>query len=186
MKLDPPARLADTVVALRAMNDTDVDPYVGAFAKEPALGAWVGIDADPTAAEVRARVEASAERAASGRSLRWTIADVESDEFLGSLLLHSFEWDHRRCEFGFWLVSDARRRGVGTHALGLAIDWVFDSLEFERIEIRTTPDNPAVEPLALRLGFVREGVLRARDVERGRRVDIVWSGLLRDEWNSRR
>jgi RimJ/RimL family protein N-acetyltransferase len=36
-----------------------------------------------------------------------------------------------------------------------------------------------------RLGFTREGLLRSRNLERGRRVDVVWFGILRDEWASR-
>jgi RimJ/RimL family protein N-acetyltransferase len=39
-----------------------------------------------------------------------------------------------------------------------------------------------VAALARRLGFTREGVLRKRNVERGRRVDVVWFGVLREEW----
>jgi ribosomal-protein-serine acetyltransferase len=64
----------------------------------------------------------------------------------------------------------------------LAISWAFDTYDLLRMEMTTTPDNPAVRALAQRLGFSQEGVLRARNVERGRRVDIVWFGLLREEW----
>jgi len=46
----------------------------------------------------------------------------------------------------------------------------------------TTPDNAAVFALARRLGFTQEGVLRKRNVERGQRVDVVWFGVLREEW----
>ena len=186
MELRPPDRIEDAVVVLRPLADRDVEPFVRAFAAEPALGAWVGFDEDPDAAAVRSNIEAGPKRAASGRGLERAIADRETDAFLGSLLLHSFAWEHRRCEIGFWLVQDARRRGIGTRAVGLAIDWVFNTLDFQRIEMTTTPDNPAVAPLAHALGFQREGVLRARDIERERRVDIVWFGLLRGEWNSRR
>ena len=185
MELLPPERLEDGPVVLRPLAERDVEPFVGALAAEPALGAWVGFDADPDAAAVRSSIEAGPKRAASGRGLERAIADRETDAFLGSVLLHSFEWEHRRCEVGFWLVRDARRRGIGTRAVGLVIDWVFSALDFERIEMTTTPDNPAVAPLARKLGFQLEGVLRARDIERGRRVDIVWFGLLRSEWNNR-
>jgi RimJ/RimL family protein N-acetyltransferase len=44
-----------------------------------------------------------------------------------------------------------------------------------------TPDNAGALVLARRLGFEEEGVLRQRAIERGRAVDIVWFGLLRDE-----
>jgi RimJ/RimL family protein N-acetyltransferase len=59
---------------------------------------------------------------------------------------------------------------------------VFDDLDLLRVEMTTIPDHPAVPALAAKLGFAQGGVLRARNVERGRRVDIIWFGLLRDEW----
>jgi RimJ/RimL family protein N-acetyltransferase len=50
----------------------------------------------------------------------------------------------------------------------------------------TTPDNAGALVLARRLGFEQEGILRQRAIERGRAVDLVWFGLLRDEWQGQR
>jgi RimJ/RimL family protein N-acetyltransferase len=46
----------------------------------------------------------------------------------------------------------------------------------------TLPDNAGALALASALGFEREGVMRSRNFERGRRVDVVMLGVLRDEW----
>jgi RimJ/RimL family protein N-acetyltransferase len=35
------------------------------------------------------------------------------------------------------------------------------------------------------MGFAQEGALRERNVERGRHVDVVWFGVLREEWEAR-
>ena len=43
----------------------------------------------------------------------------------------------------------------GTTAVSLLVDWAFDALELERIEITTTPDNAAARALASSLGFRR-------------------------------
>ena len=50
--------------------------------------------------------------------------------------------------------------------MSLLVDWAFEELELERIEITTTPDNAAARALARSLGF-----------ERGRRDDraAIWS-----------
>jgi ribosomal-protein-serine acetyltransferase len=55
-------------------------------------------------------------------------------------------------------------------------------LDLLRVELTTTADNAPVDAFARSLGFTREGVLRKRDVERGRRVDVVFYGVLREEW----
>jgi RimJ/RimL family protein N-acetyltransferase len=36
--------------------------------------------------------------------------------------------------------------------------------------------------VAAALGFAREGMMRARNLERGERVDVVMFGLLREQW----
>ena len=56
-------------------------------------------------------------------------------------MLHTLAWRHRRAEIGYWLVPAARGRGVGRTAVSLLVEWAFDELELERIEITTTPDN---------------------------------------------
>ena len=60
--------------------------------------------------------------------------------------------------------------------------WAFGALDLLRLEMTTTPDNAGAAAVAERLGFVREGVLRKRNIERARRVDLVCFGLLREEW----
>ena len=59
------------------------------------------------------------------------------------------------------------------------VDWAFEELELERIEITTTPDNAAARALAASLGFSQEGVMIGRNLERGRRVDVMILARLR-------
>jgi RimJ/RimL family protein N-acetyltransferase len=94
-------------------------------------------------------------------------------------MLHTLAWRHRRAEVGYWLVPGARGRGIGATAVGLLVDWAFEVLELERIEITTTPDNGAARSLATSLGFTEEGVMIARNLERGRRVDVMILARLR-------
>jgi RimJ/RimL family protein N-acetyltransferase len=60
----------------------------------------------------------------------------------------------------------------------------FETLDLLRVEMTTTPDNPVVPKLAGRLGFTYEGTLRKRAVERAQRVDVLWFGVLREEWTA--
>ncbi len=96
-------------------------------------------------------------------------------------MIHSVHPRHRRAEIGAWVAPRARRRGVGSAALTLALDWAFGDLGLERVEIMALPENEIVADIAGRFGFTREGVLRKRNFERGRRVDLVVWGLLAGE-----
>jgi RimJ/RimL family protein N-acetyltransferase len=185
VEIELPERLTDGVVALRPPRADDAGPYAAAFRDDRDLGRLVGAERDPDEAEALEGIEGSREYAAQGNGALLSIADASSDEFLGLVILHSFAWQHRRGEVGFWLIPRARRRGLGARSVGLAVSWAFGALDLLRVEMTTTPDNAAVAALAVRLGFTREGVLRQRNVERGQRVDVVWFGVLREEWHAR-
>ncbi|HEX3691652.1 MAG TPA: GNAT family protein [Solirubrobacteraceae bacterium] len=182
MKLGLAEPVSDGRVTLRWMRAEDVAPCAQAFRDDPDLGSRIGVERDPDESSLRERIAGQQERTAEGNSIQLAIADADSGAFWGAMFLHSFDWHNRRAEIGFWLIPAVRGRGVGVAAVRLAISWAFETYDLLRMEMTTTPDNPAVPALARRLSFTQEGVLRARNVERGRRVDIVWFGLLREEW----
>lgn len=182
VKILLPERLEDGHVALRPMRGEDAGPYAAAFRQDPGLGRLLGVETDPDEASVRDRIEAQAKPAEDSKFVQLAISDVATDAFWGEVLVHSLHEQHRRGEVGFWVVPGQRRRGVGSRAVALTLSWLFGELDLLRVEMTTTPDNQIVSALARRLGFKQEGVLRSRNIERGKRVDLVWFGLLREEW----
>jgi RimJ/RimL family protein N-acetyltransferase len=114
-----------------------------------------------------------------GEFLGLAVTDATERPFLGQVMLHTVAWRHRRAEVGYWLVPAARGRGTGRTAVGLLVDWAFSALPLDRIEITTTPENAAARALAAALGFTEEGIMRARNHERGRSVDVVMLARLR-------
>jgi RimJ/RimL family protein N-acetyltransferase len=100
-------------------------------------------------------------------------------------MLHSVDWKNERAEVGSWIAAHARDQGVGSAALRLLVDWAFDEVGLERIEMTALPENENVPHIAEKFGFTYEGCLRKRNFERGRRVDLLIWGLLKDERLSR-
>ena len=172
-------RLADDRVVVRLPRPDDAAALAAAFVEDRELGVLLGVEEDPTEAALRERFAEPVEPGARFR--QFAIADPATDAAIGSLFVHSIDARHRRCEVGFFLVPAVRGAGLGTAAVRLALDWLFGEGGFLRVEMTTTPDNAAVPRLAAALGFRQEGTLRKRNVERGRRVDVVWFGLLREE-----
>lgn len=178
MKL--PEAPSDGVVRLRPLRPDDAAAYVGAFADDPELARLRGLERAPDEAAFLADLEPGEEFA------ELAICAPGADALLGSVILHSLDRRHRRGELGYWLVPGARGRGLATRALQLALAWMFEDLGLERAEIAATPDNLPSLAVARRLGFAEEGLLRGRDIEEGRRVDVVVYGLLRADWRRSR
>ena len=174
-----PENLARDGIALRRLRARDAGPFAAAFREDPTLGVLIGADEDPTENSVRRFIARQPGLRARGEFLGLAVSDATKRPFLGHVMLHTLAWRHRRAEVGYWLVPGARGQGVGRTAVSLLVEWAFDELGLDRIEITTTPDNDAARALARSLGFTQEGVLASRNLERGPRVDVVILGRLR-------
>src|SRR3954468_20515633 len=177
--LPVPDGLAADGVALRRLRPRDAGAFAAAFKEDPQLGVAIGAEEDPTEISVRRFIARQPGLRARGEFLGLAVTDATRKPFLGHVMLHTVAWRHRRAEIGYWLVPRARGGGVGRTAVSLAVDWAFAALDLDRIEITTTADNAGARALAASLGFTEEGVMRARNCERGRRVDIVMLARLR-------
>jgi RimJ/RimL family protein N-acetyltransferase len=177
--LTAPALLSGEGVTLRPLRPDDAPAFAAAFVDDPELGSLVGFEKDPDEAWFRDSLDG-----AQRLGFELAVTAGGSDAFLGTVIVHHVEADHGRAEIGFWLAPGARGAGLGTRAVTLLVDWLFGHRWLRRLELTTTPDNEGALALAESLGFTREGVLRQRVVERDRAVDIVWFGLLREEWAS--
>lgn len=155
---DPPLRGESFV--LRMWTEADGVAY-----KEAMLDAenrrWLN-DYDETAAEI------DAQRVA-GNVLVLTIADAESDAFLGFVALLMKE--QRVGELAYMVVPQSRGRGLAPAALRLLGDWALATLELPRLQLRIDPANAASIRVAERCGYRFEGVLRSVFELRGTRVD---------------
>ena len=174
-----PASLARDGIVLRRLRGRDAGPYAAAFRDDPELGPAVGAEEDPTEMAVRRFIARQPSLRARGEFLGLAVTDATEKPFLGHVMLHSVAWRHRRAEIGYWLVPAARGRGTGRAAVALLVEWAFAELPLDRIEITTTPENAAARALARRLGFTEEGIMRARNHERGKPVDVVMLARLR-------
>ncbi len=186
VEISVPDRLEGALVVLRPLRAGDAAAYANAFREDRGMGRLLGVERDPTEAEVAGRVQSACERARTGRGAALAVCTCEDDSLLGEVMLHTFAWKHRRCEIGFWITPSARGRGLARDAIARTIRWAFEDLEIERMEMATTPQNAPTRGIATRLGFVQEGVQRKRNLERGVRVDMVLFGLLAREWSGGR
>ena len=166
---------------LRALRESDVEPFVQAFRDDPELGWLLGFEHDPQTDYVRERLKSEKTRLRNGRSVAFAIADPDDDAFLGEVLLHTFEWQHQRAAAGVWVRREARGRGYGGCALRALCGYGFAELGLARVELTTFPDNHGMLRIAELAGFTSEGVLRSYTRERGRRCDVQILSLLPGE-----
>lgn len=126
-----------------------------------------------------------AEMCARDRTHRPNWALVQKGVIIGVVSL-TFEQDRRVAVIGYGVHADLRGRGLSVEAASAVIDEAFTHLvELQRIRAHTGVDNRPSMRVLEKLGFSHEGTLRKNTLAKGRLVDDVIYGLLREEWSRR-
>jgi RimJ/RimL family protein N-acetyltransferase len=115
-----------------------------------------------------------------GRRITWIL---EADgTAAGWVTLSNIDWVQRGALLGFNVAPWAQRQGVGRRGVSLVLDRALGPGRLRRVEADCDVDNEASQRLLERLGFQREGRLRAfASMPQGRRDFYLYS-LLSEEW----
>ena len=150
--------LRDGDLLLRSWTLEDA-PAVEAACQDPELSRWIPFIPRPyTRAEAEGYLHACIE---SGDERHpFAMVDACAGALLGSIDLRVDTHFHRG-HVGYWVAAPARGRGICTRALRLVTRWALDELGLQRLELITDPDNIASQRVAEKVGYRREGVLRA-------------------------
>jgi RimJ/RimL family protein N-acetyltransferase len=174
---EPP--LEDGVVRVRGWRPEDLWARVEAW-RDPSLMRFMlqPAPAVPSVEEAAAWVDVRERRRRQGEALFLVVAAVADDRACGSVWLWNVDVPNRRGEVGYWLLREARGRGLATRAVRLLCAYAYERLRLERLELFTLPGNAASERVAERAGFQREGVLRAYRRAPSGRADVTAFSLL--------
>ena len=97
---------------------------------------------------------------------------------IGSTGFNRLDWATRTCEIGYWIDMDEEGKGIITRACRAMIEYAFDELKMNRVEIRCSTENARSAAVPERLGFRKEALLREAEVLGGRAHDFCIYGLL--------
>lgn len=112
----------------------------------------------------------------------WAIADALSDSCLGHVGFYQIDHRIRSAEFAILLGDKARwGKGLGTSITRAVVNYGFDWLNLNRIELSVLSTNERAVHLYQKLGFTVEGTRRQAQFKDGHYVDVTLMGLLRAE-----
>lgn len=93
-------------------------------------------------------------------TLHLAIWDRATNRFLGGCQLIPVNWQNGYFGIGYWLRTSAEGHGYMSEAVRLLIDYAFNQLHAQRLEIRCDERNTRSASVARRLNFKQEGCLR--------------------------
>lgn len=118
-----------------------------------------------------------------GDGVVWAIT-LRADQTLCGAINLLVEPDHQIAEIGYWIGLPYWNRGYATEATHAAIRYGFETLALHRIYATHLGRNPASGRVMQKAGMRYEGRLRGHFLKWGVHEDVLYYGILRDEWQA--
>ena len=173
-----PTTLEIDDIVLRPWREDDLAQLYAA-GQDPEVARWTHLAQPFDVVEAMAYLDVAMALWREGTGASFVIVD-RADGLLGAVT--RFGPDGHGATVGMWLVPAGRGRGIGTRVLRLILDWTFATTEVVRIDCYIEVGNESSMRMVERVGFQREGLLRAWDVGPHGPIDcVVWSVLRADK-----
>jgi N-acetyltransferase len=116
----------------------------------------------------------------------FSIFDKVANVYVGSTSFGGISDENSRIEIGWtWLGKDFQRSGLNRNCKFLLMEYVFEHLEFERLELKTDVRNSQSRQAIEGIGGKLEGILRSHTLmSDGHRRDTVYYSILKNEWSA--
>lgn len=116
-----------------------------------------------------------------GFSIR-TIAD---DHLIGYMDLSGIDWVARNSWVGIGIGErEYWGKGYGSEAMDLILRFAFEQLNLTRVTLDVFEYNERAYRSYLKVGFKEEGRMRQWMQRNGQRFDLIFMGILREEWEA--
>ncbi|MBK8608605.1 MAG: GNAT family N-acetyltransferase [Chitinophagaceae bacterium] len=120
----------------------------------------------------------------SGVAYPFAIFDKLNNCYAGSTRLANISFPNKRLEIGWtWYHPAVQRTGINKASKFLLLSFGFETLGLNRIELKTSLLNLKSQGAMLKIGAVKEGVLRSHMInEDGLVRDTVYFSFIAPEW----
>ncbi|MEK2475468.1 MULTISPECIES: GNAT family N-acetyltransferase [Streptomyces] len=175
-----PVTLTTDRLLLRPFEPSDV-PAVHTACQDPAIPRWTAVPT-PYGLDDAERFVGTAvpEGWRNDTAYTFAVATRDGGTLVGSMglvRLDRLRTVERQAELGYWTAKEHRGKGYTAEAAGAVVRWAFRELGVERMEWLAEAGNEGSWAVARKVGFRREGTLRAKLVHGDIRRDL-WIGSL--------
>ena len=118
----------------------------------------------------------------SDKQMVFSVLD-ENNIPLGVVSLNSIDKLHKKADWAYYLSSDARG-GLGSVLEYYFIDFIFNSLDIEKLNCEVIEGNDTVVKLHKKFIFKNEGFRESDLIKNNKRIGIHFLGLKKENWQN--
>jgi len=113
----------------------------------------------------------------------FSIRKLDDDKLLGDIDLYVYNWPGRDAFVGLGIGErEFWGKGYGTDVMRVMLRYAFTEVNLNRVTLNVFEYNPRAIRSYEKAGFRHEGRERQVLNKEGRRWDMVYMGILREEW----
>ncbi len=166
-------------ICIRTIRETDLNGLFDLVNDIDSQGEFLPVS---LTSETKLRSQYAENGFVSDKSQQYLITNTE-DEIVGSIWSFKSVPYFDALEIGYQIFEGKHRgKGYATQALGVYCDYIFQSTQVNRLELRIATENIPSEKVAIKLDFTLEGTNREAAYSKGKLHDMHIYALLRREW----
>ena len=167
-------------VRLRAVQREDLDNFMG-WVNDPEVGEHISFVFPMS----RAEEEQWIERVVSGddHNSQVLVVQIFDGTYLGNIGLHQIDQRVGRATLGIVIgKKEEWGKGYGTDALCALLDFSFNTLNLQKVDLMVKENNERAIHLYRKCGFNEVGRLPRHEYRGGKYIDMLWMSVLREDF----
>jgi len=110
----------------------------------------------------------------------YLIEERKTSKIIGHVGLYKIDFRVRKAEFAILIADkDARGKGYGKMCTDFMLDFGFEQLNLNRIELSLLSTNTIAYNLYMNRGFEKEGILKKAQLKNGNYIDVILMAKLK-------
>jgi ribosomal-protein-alanine N-acetyltransferase len=166
---------------LRAPSYSDVAD-IFEYASDPEVALHTLWEPHQTHEDTRNFLDFIFDQRRSARAIIWAMVHKTEGRVIGTIGLANCSHQHSRAELGFAIGRRCWNQGYTSEAVAAVLRSAFHELRFNRIEAFCKVENLASARVLEKSGLRFEGILRQRELIKGRFEDLKLYAMLHDEY----
>lgn len=107
---------------------------------------------------------------------------IYNEQKIGLIGFKLTDFENKKTEIGYWISKEFENKGIVTKSVAKMIDYAFNNLKLNRIQIKCGIGNEKSSKIPKKLNFKFEGIERNAELLNGKFIDAEVYSILKDEW----
>ncbi|MET4561161.1 RimJ/RimL family protein N-acetyltransferase [Lysinibacillus parviboronicapiens] len=174
--------LENDIVLLRPITKEDVSEMLAA-GSYPEIWPYLSTNIEQES-DVHNFVNKALFAKSQQKEFPYAIVDKISGEIIGSTRFMDIDDNHKRLEIGHtWITPAFWRTAINTNCKYLLLQYCFEVLGLQRVQIKTDQENIRSQKAIERIGAIKEGVMRNHMIRKdGTPRHTVMYSIILEQW----